>query len=61
MTVEPALKKGERECVCGGIIHLQPLPPDIAAAAGRPDFWVHDTGDIYCYEGDVLACAEPLS
>lgn len=47
-------------CVCGAPIKRVTLPPDIARASGRTGFWNHVGGDIYCYEGDCEAMAEPL-
>lgn len=48
------------ECVCGAPIKQVTLPPDIARASGQDAFWNHIGGDIYCYEDDRQAMAEPL-
>jgi len=48
------------ECVCGAPIKRVTLPPDIARAWGKDSFWMHVGGDIYCYDDDQQAMAEPL-
>jgi hypothetical protein len=48
------------ECVCGAPITRVTLPPDIARVSGQDAFWNHIGGDIYCYEDDQQAMAEPL-